>query len=62
MTGCVYLIAADGEQDVLAWDLEAGAHLGLKVSLVAILPEAGHLARAGHLHAQQDIGSCQPRI
>lgn len=56
-----YLVAANGEQDVLLGDLEARGEHGFEVSLVSVLPEAGHLAGAGHLHAEHHIGSGQPR-
>ncbi|TNN53468.1 hypothetical protein EYF80_036310 [Liparis tanakae] len=57
----MYLIAADGEQDVLFRDLEARGEHGFEVSLVPVLPETGHLAGAGHLHPEDHVGSGQAR-
>lgn len=58
---CWYLIAADGEQDVLLRDLKARGEHGFEVSLVAVLPKTGHLSGAGHLHPQHHISSSQAR-
>jgi len=57
----MYLIAADGEQDVLFRDLEARGEHGFEVSLVPVLPKTGHLAGAGHLHPEHHVGSGQAR-
>lgn len=61
LTSGRYLIAANGEQDVLFGDLEARGEHGFEVSLVPVLPKAGHLASAGHLHAEHHVSSGQPR-
>ena len=45
-----HLEAANGEEDFLVGDGEAGAEHGLEVGLVAILTKTGHLPRTGHLH------------
>lgn len=60
-SSCVYLVAADGQQDVLFRDLEACGEHSFEVSLVSVLAKAGHLASAGHLHPEHHIGSSQPR-
>jgi len=49
------LVAANGDENVLLWNLEAGGHLCLQVSLVSVLTETRHLARTRHLHAQQHV-------
>lgn len=56
-----YLIAADGEQDVLLGDLEACGEHGFEVSLVPVLPKTSYFSSAGHLHPEHHISSGQPR-
>lgn len=56
-----YLVTADGEQNVLLGDFEAGAEHGLEVGLIAVLPKARHLPSTGHLHTQHHISPGQPR-
>lgn len=56
-----YLIAADGEQDVLLGDLEACGEHGFEVSLVLVLPKTSYFSSAGHLHPEHHISSGQPR-
>lgn len=55
-----YLIAANGEQDVLLGDLEAGGEHGLQVRFVSVLPKTGHFSSAGHLHPEDHVSSGQP--
>lgn len=57
---CWYLEAANGEQDVLFGDLEACGQHSFEVRLVSVLPKAGHLTGAGHLHPEHHVGSGQP--
>ena len=52
------LVAPHREENVLFRYPEARAHHGLQVGLVAVLAEAGNLARGRHLNAQLDIGTC----
>lgn len=58
---CRYLIAANGEQDVLFGDLEACREHGFQIGLISVLPKAGHLTSAGHLYAQHHVSTSQPR-
>lgn len=55
----LYLIAANGQQDVLLGDLKASAKHGLEVGLATALPKAGHFPSTGHLHTQHHISTRQ---
>lgn len=57
----LYLIAANGQQDVLLGDLKASAEHGLEVRLATALPKAGHFPGAGHFYAQHHISTRQTR-
>lgn len=57
----VYLVAADGEQDVVLGDLEARGQHGFEVSFITVLSKTGHFSRAGHLHPEHHVGSGQAR-
>lgn len=56
-----YLVAADGEQDVLLGDLESCGEHGFEVRLVSVLPKAGNFPGAGHLHPEHHIGPGKAR-
>lgn len=46
----VYLVTTNGEKNILFREFEASADHGFKIRLVSVLPKAGHLSSAGHLH------------
>lgn len=58
---CRYLIAANGEQNVLLGDLEASGQHGFEVCFISVLTKAGHLTSACHLHAEHHVGAGKPR-
>lgn len=61
VASCKYLVAANGEQDVLLGDLEACGEHGFEVGLVSVLPKTGHLTSAGHLHTEHHVSTGQAR-
>ena len=54
------LVAAYGQQNVLLGQSKPGADQRLQIGLIRVLAEAGHLARAHHLDAEQHVGARQP--
>lgn len=58
---CWYLIAANGEQDVLFGDLEACREHGFQICLISVLPKAGHFPSAGHLYTKHHVSTSQSR-
>lgn len=57
----MYLVTANGQQNVLLGDLEACAEHGLQIGLVSVLSKAGHLPSAGHFYPQNHISPGQTR-
>lgn len=56
-----HLVAANRQQNRLLRYAEAGAHHGLQVRLVPILPETRHLSGRRHLDAEHEVGAGQAR-
>lgn len=54
-----YLVAANGQKDVLLWDLKPSAEHGFEVGLTTALSKASHLSSAGHLYAQHHVSTRQ---
>lgn len=59
LEGVGYLVAADGQQDVLLWDLKASAEHGFEVGFATALSKAGHLSSTGHLYTQYHVSAGQ---
>lgn len=54
-----YLVAANGQKDVLLWDLKPSAEHSFEVGLTTALSKASHLSSAGHLYAQHHVSTRQ---
>lgn len=54
-----YLIAANGQQDVLLGDLKTSTEHGLEVGFAAALPKASYFPSTGHLHTQHHVSPRQ---